>query len=104
MFLKKVVLKNFEKFIGVCGSLFFNRPASFLKREAQVQLYSSEFCKIFKNIFFTEYLQATASEYRNNMPAVFKTKYEKNDSDDIPITYLYILMASTYLRLNYSNT
>ena len=30
----------------------------------------------------------------------FKTKSERNKSDDILITYLYILMAATYTRLD----
>ena len=67
--IKKVVLKNFPKFTGkhLYQSLFFNkvahlRPATLFENEALVQLFSCEFSKIFKNIFFTEHLQATASE------------------------------------------
>ena len=59
--MKKGVLKNFLKFIGkhLYQSLFCNkvaglRPATFLKKEALVQVFSCEFCEIFKNIFFIE--------------------------------------------------
>ena len=62
MFCKKGVFKNFVKFTGkhLCQSLFFNeiaslRPATLLK-QALAQVFSSEFCEIFKNTVFTEYL------------------------------------------------
>ena len=42
---------------------------------------------MFKNTLFTEYLRATASEYRNNMPRAFKTKFEKIEKNHIMITY-----------------
>ena len=36
---------------------------NFIKKEALVQVFSSEFCKIFKNTFFTEHIWATASAH-----------------------------------------
>ena len=55
-------LKNFAKFTGkhLCHSLFF-RQVFFIKKETLAQVFSIEFCKIFKNTFFTKYLQTTAS-------------------------------------------
>ena len=52
MFCKKGVLKIFTKFTRkhLCQSFFFNKVAGL--RLAQV--FSCEFCKIFKNIFFHE--------------------------------------------------
>ena len=47
IFYKKVVLKNFAKFIR--------------KHLFQSQVFSFEFCEIFKNTFFTEHLWTTAS-------------------------------------------
>ena len=46
-FCKKDALKNLAKFTGkhLCQSLF-------LKKETLVQLFSCEFCEIFKNAFF----------------------------------------------------
>ena len=57
MFYKKSVLKNVAKFIGkhLCQSHFFK---VFIKEETQV--FSCEFCEIFKNTFFTEHLWTTA--------------------------------------------
>ena len=56
--LKKNVLKNFAKFIGkhVSQSILFNevaglRPATLLKKETLAQIFSYEFCEIFKNTF-----------------------------------------------------
>ena len=55
----KDVLRKFAKFTGkhLGQSLFFN----FIKKETLAQVFSCEFCEIFKNIFFTEPLRATAS-------------------------------------------
>ena len=50
-------------------SLFFNKVAgascNFIKKEILVQVFASEFCKIFKNIFLTEHLWTTTSVYAN---------------------------------------
>ena len=35
---------------------------NFIKRETLAQLFSYEFCEIFKNNFFTEQLRVTASD------------------------------------------
>ena len=49
------VLKNFTKFTGKHLCL---RPeaCNFIKKETLAQVFSCEFCKIFKNTFFTEHL------------------------------------------------
>ena len=63
---KKGVLRNFAKFTGkhLCQSLFFNKGAggacNFIKKRL-AQVFSSEFCEIAKNTFFTEHVWATAS-------------------------------------------
>ena len=68
--LKKGVLRKFSKFIGkqLCQSLFFNKVAglrpqacNFIRKETLAQIFSCEFCEIFKNTFFTEHLRTTAS-------------------------------------------
>ena len=63
--MKKGVLENFTKFARkhLCQSLFFNKVAG-LRPEAQV--FSCEFCKIFKNTFFTEHIWTTASVWLLN--------------------------------------
>ena len=54
---RESVLRNFAKFTGKhqCQTLFFNK-------ETLAQVFSCEFCKISKNIFFIGNLPATASE------------------------------------------
>ena len=62
VFCEKGVLRNFTKFTGkhLCQSLFFSkvaglRPVTLLKKTL-AQLFSCEFCEIFKNAFFIEHL------------------------------------------------
>ena len=58
---KKLFLKIlfFNKVVSFLLSLLLILPATLLKKMAQV--LSCECCKIFKNIFLTEHLRATAS-------------------------------------------
>ena len=37
---------------------------NFIKKESLAQVFSCEFCEIFKNTFFTEHLRATVSGIR----------------------------------------
>ena len=55
VFCKKGVLKDFAKFTGkhLCQSLFIT-ACNFIKKEALAQVFSCEFCKNSKNIFFTD--------------------------------------------------
>ena len=39
----------------------FNKACNFIEKETLPQVYTSEFCQISKNTFFTEHLLATAS-------------------------------------------
>ena len=70
MLYKIFVLKNFAKFTGkqLCWGLFFNkveglRPATLLKK-TPIQVFSCEFCGIFKNIFFHRIPPVAASEQK----------------------------------------
>ena len=58
---KKDVLRNFTKFIGkhLCQSLILINFFNFIKKETLTQVFSCEFCEIFKNTFFTEHLWTT---------------------------------------------
>ena len=62
--LRKYVLRNFAKFTGkhLCQGLFISGPkaCNFIKKDTLTQVFSCEFCKIFKNTFLTEH-QATGS-------------------------------------------
>ena len=68
---KKGVLSNFSKFKGkhLCQCLGQPRPATSLKKETLEQVFSCEFCVIYKGTFFTEHLRTTASN--NSIPVTF---------------------------------
>ena len=66
--IKKGCFRNSAKAIGkhFHQSLFFNKVACItlailFKKETVAQKFSCEFCEIFKNTFFTEYLRAAVS-------------------------------------------
>ena len=67
VFCKKGILRNFAKLTGkhLCHSLFFNKVAGLQlhKKETMPQVFSCEFCKIFKNIFSYGTPPAAASAY-----------------------------------------
>ena len=51
----------------MCQSIFFNkfaglRHATLLEKDTQAQVFSCEFCEIFKNTYLTEHLRTTASD------------------------------------------
>ena len=62
---KKGVLKNFSKFKGkhLCQSLVFNKveACNFIKKETMAQVFFCEFCKNFKNTFFSKNTAVSAS-------------------------------------------
>ena len=69
VFCIKGVLENFAKFTVKhrCQSLIFNkvtglRPATLLKKEALAQVFSCDFCEIFKNTFFYQTPPVAASD------------------------------------------
>ena len=47
------------------------RPEALFKKNPAAQAFSSEFCKLFKNTFFIEHLQTTASA---KLRSVYATK------------------------------
>ena len=53
MFFKKAVFLKFRKISP--------QACNFIKKEALAQMFSCEFCEIFKNTFFTEHLWVTVS-------------------------------------------
>ena len=57
------------------GGLFFNKVAGL--KETLAQLFSYEFCEIFKNILFAEHLRTTASriiQFYREPPSIFQLK------------------------------
>ena len=63
MFCKQGILTNFTKFAGkhLCQSPFLIKSQAqdfnFLKKETLAEVFSGEFCEIFKNTFFIEHLR-----------------------------------------------
>ena len=107
------VLRNFAKFTGkhLCQSLYFNKVAcNFIKIETLAQVFSCEFCDIFKNAFFTEHLQANASknktfEESSKSRGVFTTRVSIYDGafQWIYLTACYFCSKSSIIdvRLGY---
>ena len=65
MFFKKDAFKNFAKFTGkqLCQSIVLKTlqasvsACNFIKKETLAQVFSCEFCEIFKSTFFIEHLR-----------------------------------------------
>ena len=75
-----------------------NRPeaCNFIKKETLTQVFSSDFCEISKNTFFTEYLWTTASIYWNYYcfcAGLFKWKLS---CWFIIVSYVYVFIFSLY--------
>ena len=64
MFYKKNFLENFAIFTGKRLCSFFNKNAGLqlYRKETPAQVFSYEFCQIFKNTFIEEHLSTVASE------------------------------------------
>ena len=54
--------KSSEPVVWRCSVKKMSSSCNFIKKETLAQLFSSQFCKIFKSIFFTEHLQTAVSE------------------------------------------
>ena len=54
-------LKQAASKIWTCAKPVRGQACNFMKKETQAQLFSYEFCEIFKKTFFTEHLWTTAS-------------------------------------------
>ena len=63
-FVKKVFLKISQNSLENCKSLLSNDffKIFFIKKDTLAQVFSCEFCKIFKNTFFHRTLLVAASE------------------------------------------
>ena len=62
--IKKAVLKNFEIFTGkhLCWSFQSFRPATLSKTDFKKQVFSREYCEIFKSTYFEKHLPKAAPE------------------------------------------
>ena len=59
--MKKGVPENFAKFTG--KHLYRPQTWNFINKETLAHAFSCEFCKIYRNPFFTEHLRMTASAF-----------------------------------------
>ena len=66
VFYKKGARKTFQNLPeNTCARVSFAAlSAIFIKKETLAQVFSCEFCEIFKNRFFAEHLQVTASHFQ----------------------------------------
>ena len=61
--LKRLFLKILQNLLeSTCAKVFF----LIIKKETLAQVFPREFCEIFRYLFFTEHLRATASSYRQS--------------------------------------
>ena len=76
VFSKKGDLKNFAKSTGknLCRSLFLN--CHFIKKETPTQMFSYEFCDIFKNACFSKNTSSGCSGNRTFITYCFKYYYK----------------------------
>ena len=87
---KNGVLKNFANFQeNTCVRVSFliklqAEACNFIKNETLTQVFSCEFCKIFKNTFFTEHLLTTAFCKKLCKLLFFLTKYSKLNKRPVP--------------------
>ena len=65
---KKGVLKNFEIFTGKHRGL---KTCNFFKKRPPTQVFSCEYCEIFKNTYFEKHLRTTASICRRYVNTCF---------------------------------
>ena len=92
--LRKDVLRNFAKFTG---KHLFQRL--FFKKESLAQVFSCEFCEISKNTFFTEHLQATAS----NLGRKFKSAKLIFQKFGVLLLVTFVNFKKTYKKDNQSS-
>ena len=80
---KKVSFMNFTKLTGkhLCQRLFLNKVTclafNFIKKETLVQVFSCEFCEIFKYTFFSRTPLAAASELIEGEMKFFSQMFTK---------------------------
>ena len=112
-FVKKIVLKNIKNFTGkhLCWRFILGRQLYLKKTPTQV--FFCEICEIFKNDYFEENLQTTASIQK--FPSLFpplSAKYRYSRSTDSvvnfeqktcqkPITEAHVGPCQTTLNVNY---
>ena len=88
VFCKKSTSKNLAKFTG--KHLCWPEACNFIKKETLSQVFSREFCEIFKNIFFKKHLWTTASEHWSDMGKVSWFHYRWNLTNALLLNCLQV--------------
>ena len=96
VFCRKGVLRNFAKFTGkrLWQSLFFNKvtgECNSIKRETLSQVFSWEFCEIYKNAFFYRIPLLTASGL------CFE---RKNFTREVSVLFLFLRIFLGFVIIN----
>ena len=61
IFFQMTLRKILENVFFEALEAFFKKACNFIKKESLAQVFSCEFCEIFKNTFFTEHFRTIAS-------------------------------------------
>ena len=111
MFFKKGVLKNFAKFTGkhLCQSLFFikvagMKPATLFKKETLAQVFSCEFCEIFKNKIFKNNCFCNSCIMFEIWVCIMKIWYQNKSKKAHDAFFKIASMKSLYELKIYNNT
>ena len=96
-FVKTGGLKNYAKFTRkhLCWSLVFRKVAGLrlAKKETPTQVFSCEFCEIFKNTFFTEHLWTTASVWINSKKIFIIKRRQKYSKYHTSVLLTFTIMT-----------
>ena len=68
---------------------------NFIKKETLAQVFSCEFCEIFKSIFFTEHLRMNASTFRKVILKNF-VKFTLKTCDKLLFHYFPVYLKSVF--------
>ena len=91
MFCEKGFLINFAKFTGkhLCRSLIFNKVVCLLKKKTPTQVFSCNFCEIFRKTLFYKTPLVAGSDIFGVLNV-----YKSEDSSSLKITFILLCRSS----------
>ena len=84
-------------------SFLIGVACNFIKKETLAQVFSCEFCEIFKNIFLTEHLWTTTSLFSTSPKTSFLQKQVLENTINKNHTSKYSSIKSNYMSDNDAN-